>query len=277
MAGMKKDRMMSAAGRKVIITMSALLIVAGASVTASAADGTQNGKQGGRNTNTEVYLGVARENSADVSFEVPLYYTMAIIKADPAENRGYHSQVLQPLDYSIRNTTYQKDQDGNVLDNDVIDLAVVSVRVKKAPYSNWDLVDDFTGNETATDRKMKVSIGGLPMPSLEGRKEGDFQSAEITKYDSIFYHQDTKKYQVLGKRAMDLKVDVAVHPAYEPKEYTAAESQDKEYKEGSTVAQFQVMYTLSPVDADGNPIAKYDQMWVDEHYVGPEQETAEQP
>ena len=287
MAGMRKNKTMSAAGRKVIVTMSALLIVAGASVTANAADvGTQNRKQGGENTNTEVYLGVARENSADVSFEVPLYYTMAIVKADSADHQGNASRVLQPMDDSIKNTTYEKDANGNDKENALVELAVASVRIKKAPYSNWDVVDSFTGTETATDRKMKVSIGRLPMPSLEGKKDGEYRSAEINKYDSVFYNLNTGKYRVIGDYTgdgvhdgnhteMNLDVDIQVQPSYIPKEFTKKESRDPDYKEGSTVAQFQIMYMLTPLDNDGKPIGKYDQLWIDEHYVGPEKETGE--
>jgi len=298
-AGIKKQKTVPAAGRKILLMMSALMIVAGASVTVNAADtDPKTGKQGVRNSDTQVYLGVAKANPADVSFEVPLYYTMAVVGADPAFNNGSHSRVVKPLNYEIKNTTYKtelrKDENGNSvekpmdypkLDNNgnlirgeiATELAVVAVRVRKAENSTWSLVSAFDAADGATDRKLKMSIGGLKLPDLGDLQDREFKSADITAEDSVFYNKTAKKFRIIGdydgdgdhdgeEASMKLDVDVEISPKYVPVDVK------KNPNDPSTVAVFQVIYTLSPLDGNGQPITKYDQFWVDEHYDGPRNE-----
>ena len=302
MAGIKKQKTVPAAGRKILFMMSALLIVAGASVTVNAADtDPKTGNQGVRNSDTQVYLGVAKANPADVSFEVPLYYTMAVVKANPDTNNGSNSRVVKPLNYEIKNTTYKTeirndadgnpvekpvdypklDGDGNLMRGEIdTELAVVAVRVRKAKNSTWSLVSDFDPADGATDRKLKMSIGGLKLPDLGDLLDGEFKSADITAEDSVFYNKTDNRFNIIGdydgdgihdreEATMKLDVDVEISPEYVPVEVKT------DPNDPSAVAVFQVIYTLSPLDANGQPIAKYDQFWVDEHYDGPRNEAGE--
>lgn len=299
MAGIKKQKTVPAAGRKILLMMSALMIVAGASVTVNAADTDPiTGKKGVKNSDTQVYLGVAKANPADVSFEVPLYYTMAVVGADPAFNNGSNSRVVKPLNYEIKNTTYKtetrKDENGNLVEKPMdypkldsngnlirgeiaTELAVVAVRVRKAENSTWSLVSAFDPADGATDRKLKMSIGGLKLPDLSDLQDREFKSADITAEDSVFYDKKADRFQIIGdydgdgahdreEASMKLDVDVEISPSYVPVDVKTNPN------DPSAVALFQVIYTLSPLDDKGQPIAKYDQFWVDEHYDGPRNE-----
>ena len=61
---------------------------------------------------------------------------------------------------------------------------------------------------------------------------------------------------------MDLPITVEIPEAYKPVMGT-----------DSSAAQFRVKYTLTTLDAGGNPIGMYSQKWVNDQYDGPESGT----
>lgn len=281
MAGIKWKTKMSQPKVVAVWMATILLITAGVSITATAA-GTDLilEKNGGTDSNTKVYLGVSKETAADVSFEVPLYYTMAVTPADPSDENGNRkNRVLQPKNYGIENLTLKQNPDKQK------DLVVSAVRVQAVKGGTWSLVQGFDGSEGENDRKMIVTLGGLKLPSLDAGDDKTIASVNLTQGESEFYKKDKDgklRYWVLGdydgdgkhddpKGRMDLDVEVQI-----PKEYVPKPT--KSVKGGTiAVAQFKVMYTLTTVGADGKPVGAYDRLFVEEHYEGPYLETGETP
>ena len=286
MAAKRWNNKMSGPGRKCLLTMAGLLIAAGVSMTANAAgiDLIREKNGGARNSDTQVFLGVSKEVPKDVSFEVPLFYTMVIASDDPAENgKGRFNQVMRPANYRIENKTYQ------VVDGEktayLTELAVVNMRVQSVKGSTWSLVDAVPADAGENDKVMKVSIGGVPLPAITAGDVRTVRDANLKQDGSIFCvkkEDGSFAYRLLGnqgsqERALDLDVQVDISPKYKPKEIIEKpEVGDHNQKERAfTQAQFKVMYTLSPLDVYGNPIASYDRIWVDQNYDGPGPETAE--
>ena len=272
MAEMKDKNNLPYAGGKVTLAMAILGMAAGITITASAA-GPELNKEN-NSGKTTVRLGVTTEAPKNVSYEVPLYYTAAIVKTDPTKNQGRFNQVLYPSGYHITNKSLTKDPGK---DNPK-ELVVAKVEVASVPGANWELVDQLAGTETSTDKKMAVKIGGLPLPAV---KTGDTtpKTARIREHDSAFYQitdaaTGAGKYLVLGDKdgdgfhdadgagRTDLDVKFDIPPLYDVKGDTG------------TVAQFQVIYTLTTPNADGKLNGLYDQAWVDADYLGPDKEKA---
>lgn len=269
---MKDKKHLPYAGGKVTLAMAILGMAAGITITASAAGNEQN--QGNNSGKTTVRLGVTTEAPKNVSFEVPLYYTAAIVKTDPAKNQERSNQVVYPSGYHITNKSLEKDPEK---DNPK-ELVVAKVEVASVPGAAWELVDRLDGTETPTDKKMVVRIGGLPLPAIKA-EDTTPRAAKLREQNSAFYQitdAATKagKYLVLGDKdgdgfhdadgagRTDLDVEFDIPPSYEVKGDTG------------TVAQFQVIYTLTTLNADGKLNGFYDQAWVDADYLGPDWEKA---
>ena len=240
---MRRKRFLSFTGGKTALVTAVFFMAAGLSITASAAGNDQ--KDENNSGKTTVQLGAA------------------IVKADPAQNAGRNNKIIYPEGYHIRNLCREKDHEGNTKE-----LVVGSVLVSSVKDAQWDLVDTLTGVEAPTDKKMAVSIGGMPLPAVTKGTE-KFQKAKLTAQKSVFYDPDAEKtdrYKVLGDEngdgihdtdgTMDLDVEFKIPPGYVP-------------KTGGTVAQFKVMYVLTTRNKDGSIDGMYDQEWIDSEYVGP--------
>lgn len=238
--------------KHVTFAMTALLLVSGIGLTANAA--TKQERNGGaQNGDTQVKLGVQKEYQ-DVSFEVPLYYTMVVLKGD--DGTGSKSKAVLPEGYAIRNKNPEKD------------LVVAKVSVAGIPASTWKLVERFSTG-TADKKELKVSIGDLPLPAITYPVEPDknirtIHEQDLTKYKSAFYKDGT--YQTLGKSQgrtdglSKLPVSVSVNPEYEIPDGT---------DETVTTPAFRVIYTLTTLGADGKPVGVYSQKDIDAMYEGP--------
>lgn len=272
MAEMKDKNNLPYAGGKVTLAMAILGMAAGITITASAAGPELN--KGNNSGKTTVRLGVTTEAPKNVSYEVPLYYTAAIVKTDPAKNQGRSNQVLYPSGYHITNKSLEKDPGK---DNPK-ELVVARVEVASVPGATWELVDQLTGNETSTDKKMAVRIGELPLPAIKA-KDTTPKTAKLRERNSAFYQitdaaTGAGKYLVLGDKdgdgfhdadgagRTDLDVEFDIPPSYEV------------VGDIGTVAQFQVIYTLTTPNTDGTLNGLYDKAWVDADYLGPDKETA---
>lgn len=280
MAEGKWKRILTAAGTKKKAVIAALLMTAGLSIPAHAAGiDLISEKNSGDYTdvNTDVYLGVVKETPPNVSFEVPLYYTVAVV----SDNSGTRkNKVLIPSEgYYIENRTYEDKQKGTLQS-----LAVTQMRVQGVKNAEWSLVDQVQENGPETNREMCVTIGGVKLPAIQAGDTQKAKDALLQVPGSAFCKQENGdwKFKLLGTpmsdssvdydRRMNLDVDVKVAANYTPEE-KLVDVTDPDTgtvnKELHAITQFKVMYTLAPLDADGNPIGKYDKNWVDQNYDGP--------
>ena len=259
-AEMKKRIDMPKAAGTFAIAMAVLFMTAGVSITARAAGfeliREKNG--GASNAKTTVEVGVTKEIPQNVSYEVPLYYTFAILKN---ENGNSNSTIILPEGYGIRSTITPSEP-----------LVVTKLDVSSVNGGTWSLVDAFDNTETDTTRKMKVSIGGFQLPDVTAGDINGKEQIDVRAQESSFYKNGS--YQILGGTDadgkvlndgfMELPVEVKIPDVYKPTSGT-----------GVYTAQFRVKYTLSPLDGAGNPFDFYNQKWVNDQYDGPESGTTD--
>ena len=281
---------MSGSGVRVTLALAAMIMVSGLSIPASAADiDIKSENNGGTNNDTKVFIGVSKEIPTNVSFEVPLYYTMAVTAS---KEDGKNNQVLLPEGYYIENRTEIKDADGNV--TGLQPLAVSKMRVQGLENGVWDLVDNISDPGTEDKREMEVSIGGVKLPALKAGAIRTIVDADLKQPGSQFMKEKDGEwvFQTIGdirwnpydptvshNKRMDLDVQVKIPEAYKPSQVLVNQvnadgtvMKDKAgntIKKLGTVAQFKVMYTLTPLDEKGDPISTYDKTWVRQHYEGP--------
>lgn len=256
MAEMKRKNKLPYAGGTVTLAMAILCMAAGLPITARAAVNEQN--KGNNSGKTTVRLGVATEAPKNVSFEVPLYYTAAIVANDKGETTRAN-KVVYPTGYHITNTSLDQKK-----------LVVAKVEVSSVPGATWDLVEALDGTETAKTKKMAVSIGSLQLPAVT-KESTTPVAANMKAQTSVFYKKNDQAtggtYQVLGDRdgsgRMDLDVVFTIPPLYAPQ------------GDSATIAQFKVVYSLTTLDENGKPLGLYDQNWVNQDYLGPAKTNAE--
>lgn len=87
-----------------------------------------------------VMLAASQKN---ISFEVPLYVTMAVT--------GGFERVTAPGNYTLKNTSVNN-----------LDVGVIGMQVEKVTGSGWNLV----AATPATDKEMQLAIAGIPLPPL---------------------------------------------------------------------------------------------------------------
>lgn len=246
--------------QSVTLAMLACALMAGPAMQANA-EINQNTNTGGNSGKTEVNLGVAREVK-QVSFEVPLYYT-AVIANDPNGADGRKNKIVYPTRYGLCNTNTKEK------------LVVTTIDVSGINGSSWKIVDAVT-DQTGTTKEMAVQIGGISLPAVTDgettkQKNRRWFSAKTAGTNSQFYSQQENRYIPLGEGRTDgmtyLNVNMDI-----PKNYEVAQGTGD-----SAVAQFRLFYMVAPLGDDGKPIGiyRYNQEWVDQHYEGPEKETAE--
>ena len=273
MAEVKIKKEIPKTGAKVIATAAALCMAGCLSITASAAGTEKKDEQD--SGKTTVRLGVTRTIPKPVSFEVPLYYTAAIVKADPATNQGRKNQIIYPEGYYIKNIYDDIEVEGTKIEGSGKELVVARIQVASVNGATWDLVSNLNGTEDASTKNMAVRLGGLSLPAVKAGNT-TFSDIDLKAQKSVFYDptaQEKDRYQVIGDHNGDgihdgdgqTKIDLELQiPAeYEPT------------KNGPTIAQFRVAYTLTTKNADGTLVGYWDQPWVDRDYIGPEKETAE--
>lgn len=173
------------------------------------------------------------ESKADItqlSFEVPLYVTMAVV--------DQKTQVVTPDNYGIFNTS--GDGAGNAAK---FDIGVIGVSFTKLPGSTYNTTGS-TAPATATD--IKLSIGGVWMPALNAAGALDVDLGDTASYTgatgvTALYQQGAGKPEPISPNTF-FKLPITG-------EVTAAQRNNN-----AAVAQFKVNYTVAALDDDGNPI-----------------------
>lgn len=181
-------------------------------------DDTHEPSQGERDANGSTTIGImqAKVDPSNMSFEVPLYVTMAVVDDDAV--------VKVPTNYSIKNTTTPdagKEQYQNI--------GVVGMSFEKLGSSTFNTV---AANPT-DNADIVLSIGGVVMPTLS--------SAGVSPVTLGGVFVDSGKPKpipvTVGANELNLPLVGTVASA------TRAEA--------ATVAQFKVKYTLSMLSSTG--------------------------
>lgn len=217
----KKSKYFLGATAVVTFALTTFLVIPGAANKAFAKDNV-NGK-------TEVELGVTVETIDTVSYDVPLYYVLCVVKNTETGN----TEVATPSEngYYVKNISQQRK------------VAVIGLSVSSVDNASWSL----TGQIDHTDRTTKalhMTVGGVQLPSLAPGNNNDL-SAEIVpqpgQQGNVFYHDGG--YELIEKdQSLTIPVQAEVSKAYE---VSAA-------KEGKVTAQFRLKYQVSPMDEAGN-------------------------
>lgn len=210
--------------------LTAALMVGGLSGKAQAAIGggdlafPENNKPG----QTAVGVQVTGANLDVLSYEVPLYVTLAVV-----DDGGQTKVICPDADaYYIENTS------PNRPDGQETAVAVTEVTLSSVPGGTWSLV-----NTPTKAGEISLSVGGLTLPELAAGA-GTSSTLETAKAgESAFYTADGAYVQLTGdQRQLTLPITgQAVAMAAENK----------------PAAQFQLRYTVSLLDADGDPIGVF--------------------
>lgn len=204
--------------KKLLGTLLAATMTMSLAVPAMAADPTAEEKKA--NADTIISIFNTTVDPTNVSFEVPLYVTMAAVsnKAD----------VVVPDNYGIKNTSTEEVTHG---------IAVTAMSFTKLEGSDFSTVD----TSTVTDNShIYLTIGNVVMPAMTqpGTKAVDIKTG-ANMGESAFYK--TGKYTAIGSNET-LQLDLAG-------KVNQAVRTDKK-----AVAQFKVTYVVSALDSNGNPI-----------------------
>ena len=237
--------------------LAASLLLAGAlaaqaGMPALAAYNADNNPYGDQHTTFGVKETDETEVKNQISFQIPLYVTMVAVKSKESDTVG---KMAVPTNYIIKNTG-----------NGDTTIGVTKVTAEHLG-SKWSVVDST--QQTDTDTKMHFSIGGLDVArKLEEQagnytfstsnleNEGDtnvlFDVTDSTKRDKVLEAAKTTEFVKVGadgnkiyplakneENKLTLKADTKVN-----KNRTASD----------TVAVFKVVYTVSALGTDGNPI-----------------------
>ena len=188
----------------------------------------------GNSARTEVGIAVSSVDPETVSFEVPLYVTMAV----QADSQASGVPIINcPDNYSIINTTPPSGIDGKVPD-----LGVTGITVKPAPGGSWSLYSDLTGAADG-EKALSLTIGGLRLPDMKaGGREA---KAELTAGTSVFYDSAAGAYLPLASDGMGTLLEL---------EAVLSDKLPALNYDGQATAQFQVIYTLSPLNDSGKPL-----------------------
>ncbi|MGO5116315.1 hypothetical protein ACTQ33_15115 [Candidatus Avoscillospira sp. LCP25S3_F1] len=177
---------------------------------------------------TAVGVQVTGANVDVLSYEVPLYVTLAVV------DHGGQTEVICPdADaYYIENTSPTRP------DGQETAVAVTEVTVSTVPGGTWDLVE---GTPDAAG-ELALTIGGLALPAVEAGTGTSFTVEIAQSADSVFY-ADTAYVELTGSNRQ-LSLPIAG-------EAVALDAESK------PAAQFKLRYTVSLLDADGDPIGVF--------------------
>lgn len=171
---------------------------------------------------TEVNLGVTEVTDSSVSYEVPLYCTLAVV------DRGDKKEVLTPTNYYIKDTNKNKGKK----------LAVTGLAVSTVQYGKWNLkTKDEIENQNATDKLINLSVGGVDLKEVDLNSEKKLTTLDLQANNNSFYSNN--KYQTIGEK-LSIPITGKVSPNYQ---ITSSQP---------TTAQFRLYYTVSVLDDLGN-------------------------
>lgn len=171
---------------------------------------------------TEVNLGVTEVTDSSVSYEVPLYCTLAVV------DRGDKREVLTPTNYYIKDTGKIKEKQ----------LAVTGLAVSSVQYGTWNLkTKDEIENPNAMGRLINLSVGGVELKEVDLQNKKKLTTLDLQANENSFYKNN--RYRTIGdKLSIPIEANVS-------KNYQIRSSQP-------TTAQFRLYYTVSVLDKLGN-------------------------
>lgn len=177
---------------------------------------------------TAVGVQVTGANVDVLSYEVPLYVTLAVV-----DNGGQTEVICPDADaYYIENTSPTRP------DGQETAVAVTEVTVSSVPGGTWDLV---TGTPDAAG-EVALTIGDLALPAVEAGT-GTSSTVEIAQSaDSAFYADQAYVKLTGNNRQLSLPITGEAVGLGE---------------ESKPAAQFKLRYTVSLLDADGDPIGVF--------------------
>lgn len=181
---------------------------------------------------TRVNVGVTELTDKNISFEVPLYYVMSV-----TQERGGTAKVTCPDQgaYSITNTSKGTQS-----------VAVTQVGVQGVTGGEWSLVENASLGSSQTDKNIRMTVGGIELPSLAKGSQTKHYKATDLGGNNTFY-QNGKYVPMKPYKAANAKDSTIVIPV------TAEVSTSyRVTRNTKPVAQFRLLYTVSPLDKAGN-------------------------
>lgn len=168
---------------------------------------------------TSVGLQVTETLPSQLSFEVPLYITAAVVDGQ--------SEVIVPDNYGIKNNTINSN-------SDEIEIAVTKVLLTAFSTKDyWTL----TNYEPTLENEMQITLGGIPL--IDPTEDGVLM--DLT--DSMFYDKETEKFNPIPY-GVEWNIPIVANVL---NTFRLSENQ-------KAVAQFKVEYSVSLLDTNGEPI-----------------------
>lgn len=210
--------------KKLLSAVLAVATVMGLAIPAMAADPTATEIEA--NADTTIAIFDTEIDPTNVSFEVPLYVTMAAVTSKV--------DVVVPDNYGITNTSDVGDVPYGI--------GVTAMSFTKLKDSTFNTTHTASGSiQSLTD--IRLSIGNVLMPVMTtpGTKVVDFTKKDDTLGDVAFIDKGTSKpAKIEAGKTLELPLKGAVQSATRTN--------------GDTVAQFKVSYVISALDNKGDPI-----------------------
>ena len=220
---------------KLFAIITAGLLVLGASATAFAVP---NPGPDEKAANGDTTFGVMETNTnpGTVSFEVPLYVTMAAVAGQDT--------VQMPTDaYKITNTS--KAANGT---DPGYSIGVVGLSFETVAGGTWGTT--LTATPTGATKEMNLTIGGVQMPALAANGHAQ-PTVDITSVDNTFYDHANSKPKPISADPNTPAVGNSLVIPLVGKISTTAVAAD-----AAAAPQFKVKYTISAIGGGGGAIGQ---------------------
>lgn len=175
---------------------------------------------------TLVGVQVTRQDPQTLTFEVPLYMTVAVVNGAG----GVDATVVCPTAYAIKSTTV-------AADNTPADIAVTGMAVKGATGGSWSLAQ---GTPTGPN-SIGLSIGGVRLPDV-AKGDGGLKPVDLKAAGSMFY--TAGKYTPVPNDNIGLTLPIE---GFLP-------AGTKVTADKAPTPQFRCIYTVSLLDTNKAPI-----------------------
>lgn len=245
---MKMNKFSKIAASSVLTTAAVLQMAFGAFAAPA-----NNAPLGDAHTTFGVVQTDASELKSQVAFEVPLYVTMVALSKS--------AKMTLPTGYDI----YNAGKEYTNVDGDTLGKIGVTRMVAQHFGGAWDVVDKtYAFNTTATDNttdatKMTFNIGGIDLKDLNktkpeqtlidyNAKTGEAGAIVDFADDNQFIDAANDKVVAIapGSKLVGGKIGISLE--------SKIKNIDQRNAEANTTAAFKVMYTVSALDKDGDPI-----------------------
>ena len=201
------------------------------------------------NGKTEVNLGVTEETKASVSYEVPLYCTLAVVDGKDG------TKVVTPSEdrYYIKDTGKNQEKKLAVTGLTVSSIGATPGEIKVTGTGTWNLTT-AAGTEAAgsAEKLMQLSVGGVELKSINPGT-WDVTTLDLKENENVFYDKTANKYRTITDK-INIPIKATVSKQYKVQKATTSPI---------AVAQFRLHYTVSVLDQNG----EIKDNW---HYIGPD-------